>query len=68
MEVREGATRFRVAVRAESIGRAVSIMKGRNPGRDVRIVFRIDPEEERGGGRPRADSYGLFTGPYSDAL
>jgi hypothetical protein len=67
-EVREGAARFRVAVRAESIRRAVRIMKGRNPGRDVRIVFRMDPEEERDGSRPRGDNYGLFTDPYSDAL
>jgi hypothetical protein len=45
LEVREGAALFRVAVQAESIGRAVSIIKGRHPGRDVRVVFPIDPEE-----------------------
>jgi hypothetical protein len=44
MEVREGAALFRVAVKAESISRAVSIMKGRHPDRDVRVVFPIDPE------------------------
>ena len=44
MEVREGAALFRVAVQAESISRAVSIVKGRHPGRDVRVVFPIDPE------------------------
>ncbi len=44
MEVREGAARFRVAVQAESISRAVSIVKGQHPGRDVRVVFPIDPE------------------------
>jgi hypothetical protein len=32
-------------VQAESIGRAVSIVKGRRPGRDVRVVFPIDPGE-----------------------
>ncbi len=45
VEVREGAAPFRVAVQAESIGRAVSIMEGHYPGRDVRVVFPIDPEE-----------------------
>jgi hypothetical protein len=44
VEVREGAALFRVAVQAESISRAVSIVKGRHPGRDVRVVFPIDPE------------------------
>ena len=45
LEVREGAARFRVGVRADSIDRAVSIMKGRHPDRDVRVVFPIDPGE-----------------------
>jgi hypothetical protein len=45
VEVREGAALFRVNVRAESISRAVSITKGRRPGRDVRVVFPIDPGE-----------------------
>ena len=45
LEVREGAARFRVGVRADSIDRAVSIMKGRHPDRDVRVVFPIDPED-----------------------
>jgi hypothetical protein len=45
VEVREGADPFRVAVQAESIGRAVSIMEGRHPGRDVRVVFPIEAEE-----------------------
>ena len=44
VEVREGSALFRVAVKAESISRAVSIVKGRQPGRDVRVVFPIDPE------------------------
>jgi hypothetical protein len=44
MEVREGAALYRVAVQAESISRAVSLVKGRHPGRDVRVVFPIDPE------------------------
>ncbi len=45
VEVREGAALFRVAVRADSISRAVSIAKGRFPGGDVRVVFPIDAEE-----------------------
>ncbi len=45
LEVREGAVLSRVAVQAESICRAVSIVKGRYPGREVRMVFPIDPEE-----------------------
>ena len=45
VEVREGTALFRVAVQAESIGRAISIISGGHPGRDVRVVFPIDPEE-----------------------
>jgi hypothetical protein len=44
VEVREGAARFRVGVQADSINRAMSIMKRRHPDRDVRVVFPIDPE------------------------
>jgi ribosomal protein L14E/L6E/L27E len=45
LEAREGAVLSRVAVQAESISRAVSLVKGRYPGREVRIVFPIDAEE-----------------------
>jgi hypothetical protein len=51
VEVREGDAPFRVAVQAESIGQAVSIAKERHPGRDVRVVFPIDPESFFPGGR-----------------
>jgi len=44
MEVREGATLSRATVEAESIREAVSITRGRYPGRDVRVMFPIDPE------------------------
>ena len=44
VEVREGAAFSRVAVQADTISRAVSITKGCHPGRDVRVVFPIDPE------------------------
>jgi hypothetical protein len=45
VEVREGAALFRVSVQAENISRAMSIMKGRHPGRNVRVVYPIDPEK-----------------------
>jgi hypothetical protein len=45
MEVREGAALSRATVQAESIREAVSITRGRYPGRDVRVVFPIDPED-----------------------
>ena len=44
VEVHKGATRFRVGVQADSINRAVNIMKRRHPDRDVRVVFPIEPE------------------------
>jgi hypothetical protein len=45
VEIREEPTPLKVAVRAESIIRAVDIIEGRHPGRDVRVVFPIDPED-----------------------
>ena len=45
MELREGATLSRTTVQAESIREAVSITRGRYPGRDVRVIFPIDAEE-----------------------
>ena len=44
IEVRSGAARFDVAVQAESIQRALSIVGARHPGSDVRVRFPIDPE------------------------
>ncbi len=44
LEVREGAAFSRVAVQADTISRAVSITQGCHPGRDVRVVFPIEPE------------------------
>jgi hypothetical protein len=55
VEVREGAARFRVAVQAESISQAVSIVKGEHPDRDVRVVFPIDPERYFPGGPQKAE-------------
>lgn len=45
IEVRSGAARFNVAVQAESVRRAVSLMGERYPGREVRLRFPIDPED-----------------------
>ena len=44
VEVGEGATRYKVAVQAESIRRALEIVEGLNPGRNSRLSFPIDPE------------------------
>ena len=45
MEVREGATLLRETVSADSVRQAVSVMRERYPGRDVRVVFPINPED-----------------------
>lgn len=45
MEVREGATLLRETVSAESVRGAVDAMRERYPGRDVRVVFPICPED-----------------------
>ncbi len=44
VEVRNGAVRFSVTVRAESIRRAMSIVEGRYPKGNVRVKFPIVPE------------------------
>ena len=44
VEVTSGAASFRVSVQAESIQRALEIVRRQNPGGDVGVVFPIDPE------------------------
>ena len=44
VEVGRGAIRYRVAVQAESIRRALEIVEGMNPGREIKVTFPIDPE------------------------
>ncbi len=44
VEVGRGAVRYRVAVQAESIRRALEIAEGVNPGREIKVMFPIDPE------------------------
>jgi hypothetical protein len=44
IEVRSGATRFKVALLAESIEGALEIVKRYNPSKECKVVFPIDPE------------------------
>jgi hypothetical protein len=44
VEVGNGTARFGVVVRAESIRRAVGIVKAYYPGADARVVHPLDPE------------------------
>ena len=44
IEVRSSATRYKVALVAESIEGALEIAKRYNPGKECRVVFPIDPE------------------------
>jgi hypothetical protein len=44
VEVRSGTARFRVAVQAESIQRALRLVAGRYPGRSCGVKFPIEPE------------------------
>jgi hypothetical protein len=44
MEVRSGAASFRAVVWAENIVRALSLVRGRYPGCEARVLFPIEPE------------------------
>ncbi len=44
VQVTSGAARFSVAVQADSIERALEIVKRQNLGRDCKVTFPIDPE------------------------
>ena len=44
VHVSSGMARFRVAIQAESIERALEIVAGQNPGKECEIAFPIDPE------------------------
>ena len=44
VEVGSGAIRYRVAVQAESIRRALEIAEGMNPGGEIKVTFPINPE------------------------
>ena len=45
VEVSRGAARYRVGVQAESIKRALEIVKSQNPSCAAKVVFPIEPEE-----------------------
>ncbi len=44
IQVSSGTARFRVAIQAESIERALEIMARQNPGKECEVTFPIDPE------------------------
>jgi hypothetical protein len=44
VEIREGVFARRVRISAPSIKRAMNIAGGGKPGREVRLLFPIDPE------------------------
>lgn len=44
VQVASGSARFKVAVRAENIRRALEFVEGNNPGCEARVAFPIDPD------------------------
>jgi hypothetical protein len=48
VEVGEGTARYRVAVRAKSIGRALEIVGRQNTGREVKMRWPTNPEVSGG--------------------
>ena len=48
VEVARGAARYRVAVRTQSVGRALEIMGRQGAGREAKVAFTIDPESYSG--------------------
>jgi hypothetical protein len=44
VEAAQGAARYKVAVRAKSIGRALEIAGRQNPDREAKMAFPIDSE------------------------
>ena len=44
VQVSSGSARFRVAIQAESIERALEIARQHNPGKACEVTFPIDPE------------------------
>ena len=68
VEVREGDGLFRVTVRAESIGQAVSIAKGSHPDGNVRVVFPIDPGDFFAGVPKATGGTAVAGGCFSDSI
>ena len=44
VQVKSGAARFKVAIQAESIERALEIASRQNPNKECEVGFPIDPE------------------------
>ena len=44
VDIESGTARYRVAVQAESIERALKIVERQNPGCEAKVAFPIDPE------------------------
>jgi hypothetical protein len=44
VQVSSGTARFRVAIQAETIERALEIAARQNPGKECEVTFPIDPE------------------------
>ena len=44
VQVSSGTARFRVAIQAESIERALEIARRHNPGKECEVTFPLDPE------------------------
>jgi len=44
VQVSSGAARFKVAIQAESIERALEIAARQNPNKECKVTFPIDPE------------------------
>src|SRR5215212_4805974 len=67
IEVHNGAALFEVAVRAQSIERAASIVTGSYPGCDIRVKFPIDPPRllHAGAYTPDGKSRGRAAGVHS---
>lgn len=60
LEVRSGATRFRVSARTASIQRAVSVAGARYHGGEVRLVLPVEPGTFFAGAGPgQAESIGV---------
>ena len=60
IEVESGASRFRVSVRAATIGRALHLVGTRNPGASVRAVL-AKPETPHVQGAERQETLGAET-------
>jgi hypothetical protein len=55
VEVRNGATHFRVGVRAKSIRRALGVVRASYPNDEVRVMFPIEPDGFFVNGSARAE-------------